>query len=61
MTLPEQAAYWFGVFHAVIYILLGAVFAATWVMHRVLRYLGIWKMVIQGLHEKAKRDRMPGA
>lgn len=58
--LIEEAAYWFGIFHAVIYICLGAVLATTWVMHRIIKYLGLWKMVFQGLTEKARRERIPG-
>lgn len=56
----DVALWWIGAAHAALYLAVGVVFAATWSMHRILRYLGLWKVVLQGLSEMRRRE-WPGA
>jgi hypothetical protein len=56
----DNVLWWIGVLHLAAYTVVGTVYVATWLMWRAVRYLGLWKMVFQGLREKHLRERTPG-
>ena len=52
----HELIWWFGALHISIYILGGAIFCATWVLHRTVTYLKLWNAVGIGLREYRKRS-----
>ena len=57
----DAILYWFGLGHAALYVVAGSAYAAAWLLHRTVHYLGLWQNVYRGLrtYHESKRRKNP--